>query len=101
MAVRPRALALDAYRDRRSRVGPARSLFTFQSIAAPFVLTPRRAFLRRSLYGRTVRDTPSALSGGVPLGKRLHESRLESQAPWSNLYGGVGVEEMHHRCDAV
>jgi hypothetical protein len=35
------------------------------------------------------------------LGRRLHELRLESQAPWSNLYGGVGVEGKFCRCDAV
>ena len=84
----------------QGRDGLPGTLFCFQSIGAPFVLTPS-GFPPVHLYGETVRDTPSGLSGGVPLGKRLHESCLESQAPWSNLYGGVGVEEMHHRCDAV
>lgn len=77
------------------------TLLNSQSTGASFVLTPAGVFLRRTLYGRTVRDTPSALSGGVPLSKRLHESSLESQAPWSNLYGGVGAEEAHYRCDAA
>lgn len=39
-AVCPRTLALGTYRDRRSRVGSARSLFSFQTTDAAFVLTP-------------------------------------------------------------
>lgn len=47
-----------------------------------------------------VPDTPSALSGGVTW-HQFVEAGLASQAPWSNLYGGVGSTLERASCDVA
>jgi hypothetical protein len=77
----------------------------------PIQLSKNRRFLRTHPCelgfpsGRTCMALPYVTPRTTCLeecrGRRLHEPHLESQALWSNLYGGVGAEGTSCRCDAV
>ncbi|PSM43681.1 hypothetical protein C6Y14_08595 [Streptomyces dioscori] len=75
------------------------TLLSSQGTGAAFVLTPS-GFPPDAACTAESYVTPRLACLEECRDMRLPHRDLESQAPWSNLYGGVGAEGMQCRCDA-